>query len=418
MAGMVISTRVRLILSFLGVSALGGTLSLAVGSRLIYRAVLREALSRVAQDLNVAREIYSSRQQRIATGLLVTGLDQGIQTALISQDGDTLRERTREIAAQLQLDFAGFVRPDGSLICRLGSGDGQVLEERESRVSNLAVTRCLATRSAVAGSVVLEDTALSEESPELARLARIDMVPTRMAAPSAKTVETRGLTITAASPVFSRGRFAGAVYGGILLNRNADIVDKVRDTVFQGETLGGRPIGTATIFLYDLRVATNVISESGERAIGTRVSREVKERVLDGGGAWTNRAFVVNDWYVSAYQPIVDVADAIVGILYTGVLEEKFVAVQRETVAVFVLITVGGVIVSVALGAFLGDRLLRPIRELIGLSTRVSQGDLTMILPRTPCSSARPQISELTSDCKPRPTSAHAAAQVILEWRS
>ena len=52
---MVISTRFRLIASFLAVSLLVGGLSLLAGVQLIYRAVLREAQTRVSQDLNSAR---------------------------------------------------------------------------------------------------------------------------------------------------------------------------------------------------------------------------------------------------------------------------------------------------------------------------------------------------------------------------
>ena len=86
----------------------------------------------------------------------------------------------------------------------------------------------------------------------------------------------------------------------------------------------GRPVGTVTFFLDDVRVATNVMLDAGTRALGTRVSQEVKERVLDQGQRWADRAFVVNDWYISAYEPIVDINGNRVGILYAGYLEAPF----------------------------------------------------------------------------------------------
>jgi len=92
----------------------------------------------------------------------------------------------------------------------------------------------------------------------------------------------------------------GVIYGGILLNRSTNIVDTLRDTVFRHEIYKGRSIGTATIFFNDLRISTNVMTQDGKRAIGTRVSKEVKERVLNKGERWTDRAFVVNDWYITA----------------------------------------------------------------------------------------------------------------------
>jgi hypothetical protein len=57
------------------------------------------------------------------------------------------------------------------------------------------------------------------------------------------------MALAAAVPVFEAGNFLGVLYGGTLLNRSQEIVDRVRDTVFQNEIYKGRSIGTATIFL-------------------------------------------------------------------------------------------------------------------------------------------------------------------------
>jgi C4-dicarboxylate-specific signal transduction histidine kinase len=61
-----------------------------------------------------------------------------------------------------------------------------------------------------------------------------------------------------------------------------------------------------------------------ERAIGTRVSQVVSDAVLRRGSTWLDRAFVVNDWYVSAYEPLVDGRGQRVGMLYVGYLEQPF----------------------------------------------------------------------------------------------
>ena len=55
-----------------------------------------------------------------------------------------------------------------------------------------------------------------------------------------------------------------------------------------------------------MRVATNVLNEDGSRAIGTRVSEEVYERVVVQGERWLGRAYVVNDWYITGYAPLRD----------------------------------------------------------------------------------------------------------------
>jgi two-component system NtrC family sensor kinase len=163
----------------------------------------------------------------------------------------------------------------------------------------------------------------------------------------------------------------------VLLNRNNQIVDRVRDTVFQQEIYRGRELGTATIFFRDLRIATNVLDARGERAIGTLASMEVKDRVLDQGERWTARAFVVRDWYITAYGPIADLHGRTVGMLYVGVLEAKYADLRRNAMLVFLLITASGMALAVLLGSLLSSRMLNPMQRLIEVSKRVSQGDLS-----------------------------------------
>jgi methyl-accepting chemotaxis protein len=92
--------------------------------------------------------------------------------------------------------------------------------------------------------------------------------------------------------------------------------------------------GTCTIFQKMnkdgdmLRVATSVAGSGGKRAIGTFIPvvnpdgqrNPVLESVL-AGKKFTGRAFVVNQWYSAAYEPIASSSGEIVGMLYTGIPE-------------------------------------------------------------------------------------------------
>jgi two-component system NtrC family sensor kinase len=371
------TTRFRLISAFLGVCILVGGLSLLVGGQLLNKSVLNEATNRIRLDLNAAREIYNNDETRLRLALQITGQERSCLEAVSFRDTEYVKDRLSALAKEMRLDFAGVVDPSGRTLVRLtGSGDDRV-EGGPLLPSNPAALLCLENRSTVAGTVVLDREILMAENPELAEQARIELIPTPRAAPRPETEETSGMTITCAVPLFEENTLIGAIYGGVLLNRSTEIVDRVRETVFQEEVYQGRSIGTATIFFNDLRISTNVMSARGERAIGTRVSEEVRNKVLGEGKRWTDRAFVVNDWYITAYEPIIDIFNRRVGILYVGVLEAKYVDIRRNTLLVFVLITAAGMVIAIAMGYLLGQRILKPVHRLIAMSRRVSAGDLS-----------------------------------------
>jgi two-component system NtrC family sensor kinase len=368
------STRSKLIASFLGVCILVGAVSLFIGGQLLYKAVLNEAMNRVSFDLNAAREIYLARVKAIRTPLSITTLGFGFLSALKGQDAPELVDRLRRLAEKAELDFAGIVTKDGKTLCRIGPNS---IPGETTQAANPLANLALERRVAISGTVVLSNQFLSAEDPELADRARIELLPTPRAAPRAEKEETSGMALAAAMPVFEEGDILGVMYGGVLLNRSTAMVDTVRDTVFQHEVYKGRSIGTATIFFKDLRISTNVMTSEGRRAIGTRVSKEVKEHVLTKGKKWTDRAFVVSDWYITAYEPIEDIFGERVGMLYVGVLEQKYLDMRRKALTVLVLIILAGMALAIGLGYLLADKIMRPVHRLIKVSQEVTEGSLT-----------------------------------------
>ena len=371
---MLSSTRSKLIASFLGVSLLVGAVSLFVGSQLLYKSVLSEATNRVRLDLNAARELYQMRIKAIRCPLTITSLEPAFRAALKKRDISELIPRLETVARRAELDFVGIVRKEGETLCGVGKSS---LRCKAVEITNPITELVFDREVPVSGTVVLSKEFLSAESPELADRARIELLPTPRAAPRAEEEETSGMAIAAAIPVFEEGDLIGVVYGGVLLNRNQTIVDTVRDTVFQQEIYKGRNIGTATIFFNDLRISTNVMTPDGKRAIGTRVSREVKERVLNKGERWTDRAFVVSDWYITAYEPIKDIFGERVGMLYVGVLEAKYADMRRKALLILISIIVVGMALAVVLGYILANKIMHPVHQLIKASKQVSEGSLT-----------------------------------------
>lgn len=140
---------------------------------------------------------------------------------------------------------------------------------------------------------VFDAARLEAISPPLLERARLAIVPTTNARPDPRSEEDRGMVIHIAVPILdAQGEQIGVLEGGQLLNRNLDFVDTINDLVYNDGALPLGSRGTATLFLDDVRIATNVRMFGGDRALGTRVSAAVRHRVLDNGERWLDRAFV------------------------------------------------------------------------------------------------------------------------------
>ena len=367
------STRSKLILSFLGVAVFVCGIALLAGGRLLYRGILREATNRVRLDLNAAREIYLTRIKSIRIALNLTSTGSTFYSATEQRDSARLLARLNDVAEQSELDFMGVVGKDGETICRIGPNSMPGRNDPPNPIADLVLQK----QVSISGTIILDTHFLFTENPELAERARIRLQPTEPAAPKTEKDEVSGMALVAAVPIQQAGNFTGVIYGGVLLNRNSEIVDLVRDTVFQHETYNGRSIGTATIFMKNIRISTNVLDPDGGRALGTFASEQVAQRVLTDGKRWTDRAFVVNDWYITSYEPIEDVFGRRIGMLYVGVQEAKYADERSGVIRIFILLTVAGMALAVAFGYLFADRLSRPVKRLIKASDQVSRGNLS-----------------------------------------
>jgi two-component system, NtrC family, sensor kinase len=267
------------------------------------------------------------------------------------------------------------------------------------------VAQVLRQHQAARGTEVFSRRRLLDEGPSLAERAAIQVIPTEAAQPPSEPVLTDGLVTAAAVPVLDeQGRIQAVLYGGDLLNRRYEIVDAIKQQVFRGEAYKGKEIGTVTIFLGDVRVSTNVKQEDGSRAVGTQLSTTVSDAVLGRGEVWSAPAFVVNDWYITAYEPILDPAGKIIGVLYVGLLRAPFAHQVAVISVVFLSIIVGATVASLALLLLIHGRVLRPIRSVVDMAQKVIGGDLTARV------GARPP-GEMGSLCRAVDSMAEAVAE-------
>jgi methyl-accepting chemotaxis protein len=100
---------------------------------------------------------------------------------------------------------------------------------------------------------------------------------------------------------------------GLAVQNNTSIVDKIKAlsvdavTVFQKTPEGY------------LRISTNVIDDDGQRAIGTYIPNDSPVvQSIENKQTYHGRAWVVNSWYHSAYEPII-IDNKVVGMLFVGI---------------------------------------------------------------------------------------------------
>lgn len=315
-------------------------------------------IANVESDLRIAEQ-YLARIME-TTGEELTGVAESVRFAeVLGAEGAAQARFLEETQARLGLDFL-YILPEGEA--------GPTAERWP------VVAAALGGRPATEIDI-FRSAELAAFDADLADQARIDLIPTRAAVPTDRVVESRGMVVHSAAPI-DRDGFEGVLVGGILLNRNLQFIDTINALVYLNAVTGGERQGTATLFLDDVRVSTNVRLFEDVRALGTRVSAVVREAVLDEGRTWLNRAFVVNDWYISGYLPLRDSFGEAVGMLYVGFLEAPFTAAKRQAVLVIFAAFSGVLLLSVPLFLWMAKGIFAPLEKMNQTMRRVGEGDL------------------------------------------
>ncbi len=367
------SLRTKLILSFSMVIIVGVFLSTIVGVSLIGNTIVKQAQDKVRLDLNSAREVYQEESNSIKHTIRLTAIRFFMKDAILKSDRERLKAILQKIRVDESLDILTLTDKTGRVIVRAHNpviyGD---------QLNDEIVDWVLSKRQVIASTQIISREDLEKQGNDIASQSRIELIPTPRAIPRTEAEETSGMMIKAAAPVFGyNGELIGVLYGGNLLNRNYQIVDKIKDIVYKGEKYKEHDIGTATIFQGDLRISTNVMRDDGTRAIGTRVSEDVYNQVIEKGLPWIGRAFVVNAWYITAYEPIMNLKEEIIGMLYVGMLEAPYLDLRNQVVFTFLGIAFLSVILLSVIAYYVSVSISKPIRELALASDRIAKGDLS-----------------------------------------
>jgi two-component system NtrC family sensor kinase len=379
-----------LVFSFTLVAAI----TIGVGTWVISNTInsyLSEVMNeRVARDIHLANTMYEIRLSELSSiarqlsisvvvGDNISPATQGnlearnaLESKIINMVGVTALGGNQFIAI---LDANGH-----TLVSQLVSTDGnrKALPPDQDWSAFPVVQKTLAEKTFIASSEVVPADLLAKA--DLAEQAHITLIDTPKAAPVLfdRREGTAGLALVSTAPILAADNHVlGIVLTFHMFNNDFNLVDQIKDAA---------QIDTVTIFLGDLRVSTNVMTAEGKRAVGTRIAQEVGNVVLLEGREYVGTAFVVNENYITQYQPLRDHNQQIVGILYVGARQASFLRLlntfdQRTTLVAILTILLTFILATPVSRVI--TRPLKDLRELADTSRRVAGGDLEARAPET-----------------------------------
>ncbi|MHC4232938.1 MAG: cache domain-containing protein [Planctomycetota bacterium] len=334
----------RILTAFTGIIVILSVCILALGAYILKKEIFSRTQRQIERSLDSARTFYLDEIDRI--GFLLRAAD-------LNLPADTLKETLRvDYLIRLPLEQALTV-------------DSKIVRKSATEMKSLGGTRIISQDELVAMGI------------ESQKKAQIVIQNTPKARPSTRKVLESVMAKECVLPIRdSEGHTTEVVYAGRFINRDYVLVDRIRKLVFGDELYHDKPIGTVTVFQDDVRVSTNVLTADGKRAIGTRVSDEVYHEVVENGNRWLDRAFVVTDWYKTAYEPIRDINGTIIGILYVGTLEEPFNDMLAGILLAFVLVILLASGLGLVLSVYLAGSIVNPITHLTEATYKVACGEL------------------------------------------
>ncbi|RII26922.1 MAG: histidine kinase [Geobacter sp.] len=341
-----------------------------IGASIITDRIFSQAQQAVETDLNSAHEIFLGELNHLTDNARSTGQSPDLAIALRDNTPLQAVPSLQVIIRNEQLSFLTITDRFGMVRYRATNPN----------VTGDTLANDKLIKDAMAGAIASGLTLLSpeqagQENPRLPQEMTIAVKATPHARLYSTKAEQRGMFLVAAAPVKSAsGELCGVVYAGQLLNGDNSLVDRITRVIFRQKNTAAAATGGATLFLNDVRIATSVLDENKQRAIGTLMSEEVYDSVSK-GEKWIGRAFVLNDWHFSAYEPVRDYRGSVIGALYVGTPEKPYLLIRSHFDMIFTGVLIFVTLIGVSLSAWLATSLASPIRMLEDAARRLAAGE-------------------------------------------
>ncbi|MSN24943.1 MAG: HAMP domain-containing protein [Geobacter sp.] len=343
-----------------------------VGVSLITTRFYSQAQQSVETNLNSAHEILLGEMARLSDIIRLTGQTAELAQAMSATEKSPLPPPLQLILHNERLSFLTLVDRYGFVRYRAGNPSFTGDSKKKEKLISDALKGVVAN-----GIMLLSAEQAAVENPLLPQQINIPTKQTPHARPYSRRAENRGMFLVAAAPVLAHdGSVSGVLYGGVLMNGDNWLVDRITKVVFErGERLDSSgTAGTATLFLDDIRIATTVLDNNGKRAIGSMMSAEVYD-FISRGKKWIGKAFVLDRHNIAAYEPLRDYRGSVVGALYVGVPEQPYKQLHFQINLVLSAVLIFVTLIGVGLSAWFSRRLSLPIKALEEEVRRIAAGE-------------------------------------------
>ncbi|WP_456472635.1 cache domain-containing protein, partial [Methanocaldococcus sp.] len=338
------------IISILITVLIVGALSYYTGTEKADKLILSNLKDRMEV---VNKELYYINKEYLISAHYISENPQ-VAKAIINKNENFLHEIGMHSKEKLGCDLILFYNKDGEVIAssnRINALGDKELEDLISKAGN----------SGLMGYYIINKNVMEKEN--LKNL-WVEVIPTPGGVEEPPDIGKNGLALIALHPVRENGSVVGYVLIADMLNKNQNLVEKLKNT-------SG---GEITIFLDGLRVATT-IKINGKPAIGTTVSKKIYETVIVNGKTYIGTAKILGKDYDVIYKPIKDINGKIIGILALAVSRDQINAVLASIRNSIIFAGFIGLIIGSGIAVFSGRRIVKPIFKLMDGVKKVAKGD-------------------------------------------
>ncbi|NBI10844.1 methyl-accepting chemotaxis protein [Colidextribacter sp. OB.20] len=131
-----------------------------------------------------------------------------------------------------------------------------------------------------------------------------------------------------------------------------------------------------TIFEGDRRAYTTVM-QNGQRVVGTKLSSELSETVLQRGQSYVGKARILNEEYLCSYVPTRGADGTVNGLIFAGISSAEATRQTFLTVIASTVVSIAVILVCIAImAAVLKKMVSHPLAEITQVASRLERGDL------------------------------------------